>query len=166
MTRPSLTRIAVFTGLGLLALAVVIPVVFPRIEQPRVVYPTPDDPHKLTAGDVAARAAATSTSVDPYVTITAKDLFAAYDANEIAAEQRFKNARVRVDGIIDDIGTDLLGTPYITLKASDFWSVQAMFPRSAKSQLASLAKGRPQTVRCESVSKLGNVILRNCSLGR
>lgn len=162
---PSFVRALIYTLLAVLLIMITVGIMFGRRE--------PTYPHKATPAELTPRttphdepARPATTTIDPYVTISAQELFAAFDANEIAAGERFKNTKVRVSGTIEDIGTDLLGTPYITLATSGIWSVQAMFPRNAKSQLASLAKGQPQTVRCDSASKFGSIILRGCSLGR
>jgi hypothetical protein len=101
---------------------------------------------------------------EPATHVSAEALFRDYETNEIAADQKYKEAVLQVGGTIEDIGKDLIGTPYVTLSASEFFNVQAMFPTSAEKDLAALRKGADIKVRCRGAGKLGNVILRECAL--
>lgn len=100
------------------------------------------------------------------LSIAASDLFTAYDANEIAADQRYKGQTVRVTGKVSDIGKDITGTPYVVLSRgrSEINAVQCMFPRSAESAIASLQKGQSVGITATVSGKLGNVILRDSRL--
>ena len=76
--------------------------------------------------------------------ISAATLIAAYEANEVAADEKFKGKLIEVTGVIDSIAKDILGDPYVTLgsgKDFEIAHVQAMFPASAAKQLAGLRKG-------------------------
>lgn len=97
--------------------------------------------------------------------VDAGKLFAAFDANEIRANEAFKGKRLKVRGTIERIGTDILNTPYVALATENvILSVQAMFPRGAEPQLAALHIGQMVIVDCRCDGKFGNVILRECSL--
>ena len=70
-------------------------------------------------------------------------------------------------GVVQSIGKDILGTPYLALEAgeSTLGVVQALFPRSDESSLASISKGQGVVVSCKCSGKLMNVILRDCAFG-
>lgn len=101
-----------------------------------------------------------------FAALTAQQLFAAYEENEISADQRYTGKVVLIDGPIKDIGKDILGSPYLTLAAGEDspWSVQAMFGKAAESRLAGLRKGQKVTVKCRVDGKMANVILKDCDL--
>lgn len=97
----------------------------------------------------------------PPIEVTAKQLFADYDANEISADEKYKGKPVRVTGTISSIGKDVLGDPYVQFAAGNaVFGVQCMFGDG--SALASLKKGQELTVGCWAPGKMGNVILRGC----
>jgi hypothetical protein len=98
--------------------------------------------------------------------MSARDLWSAYAANEIAADEKYKTKRLIVNGTISDIGKDILDAPYVTLDRNEYavGSVQAVFPRESASQLASLSRGRYVRAACLVSGKMMNVLLRNCEL--
>jgi hypothetical protein len=100
-------------------------------------------------------------------TLSVRDLERAYEANEVAADQRFKDQTVRVIGLVAEVGRDVLGAPYVVFRSSreySAFSVQASFPRSAEGLLATLAPGAPLTVTCVGAGKMGHVQLRRCAM--
>lgn len=106
----------------------------------------------------------------PYVegrtrTVTATTLYDEYRANEVAADEKYRDTVVCVTGIVDGIGKDILDTPYITLQADDhIWGVQCMFGEDQQAQLARLTRGQMVTVRGKCEGFLVNVLLRGCRL--
>ena len=75
--------------------------------------------------------------------IHATSLVAAYEENEVAADSRYKGRWLEISGRIDNIGTDILGAPYITFEANGPWGVQAMFTRNQDERLvATFTKGQ------------------------
>ena len=102
-------------------------------------------------------------------TITASDLINAYDQNEIRADQMFEDKTVTITGRIGDIGTDIFGTPYVTLESGDdfqFRSVQCFFKRSEKGQLAALNPGQQIALRGTVDGLMMNVLVEDCSIVR
>lgn len=96
---------------------------------------------------------------------TALALFTAYADNEIQADNVYKGLWIKVDGTIDDIGKDVLDTPYITFHVGTnaVWGVQALFERgTGEAVVGSLKKGQYLTVICQVDGKLLNVILTKC----
>lgn len=102
---------------------------------------------------------------EPVVRVTAGQLFEDYDANEIAADEKYKDRVIAVSGTVDDIGKDILDTMYITLQTENsIMSVQCMFADEHSSQLADFSKGQRVVVKGKCDGKLGNVLLRGCVL--
>jgi acyl carrier protein len=95
-------------------------------------------------------------------TISAADLFAHYEANEVKADQNFKDKTFFVEGVVDDIGKDILGDPYVTLRSTNIFSVQCMV--EDENVVAELSKGMRVTVQGTCDGKMGNVLMRNCKL--
>ena len=97
--------------------------------------------------------------------IHATSLVAAYEENAVAADSIYKGRWLEISGRIDDIGTEILGAPYITFEANGLWGVQAMFTRSKDERLvATFTKGQSLTLLCRGSGKLLNVLVRECSL--
>ena len=101
------------------------------------------------------------------IVVTAPVLVADYEANEVAADQKYKDRTLQVTGVINAIGKDLLSDMYVVLDGGQefgLWHVQCMFPDSEEQYLAHLQKGQSLTVtgRCEG--KLGGVLLRECEI--
>ncbi len=115
------------------------------------------------------RDAAETAKTPPAAVVMADELFNAYKANEVAADQRFKGKVISVTGNVQSIGKDILDNPYLTIGAgtmSEFESVQASFPKESGSALAAISKGQKVTVICKANGKLMNVLLGECSIGR
>jgi tRNA_anti-like len=99
--------------------------------------------------------------------LSAEQIYAAYSANEVSADQVFKGKVVEFGGVVREIGKDILATPYLSFEVGSdtIGSVQAMFPRADESRLASISKGQRVTLQCTCAGKIViNVILRDCSL--
>lgn len=114
----------------------------------------------------AERAATAPTQAPaPLSEITAAALMLAYEANELAAQRDYEDQIMLVSGTVESIGDTILGAPFVTLETETIWSVQAMFERDRdEGILADLTQGQPLTVRCRVDGKLGNIILRECSI--
>jgi hypothetical protein len=88
----------------------------------------------------------------PEVTTTVAEIIAAYKANGIAADARYKNrvAAIR-GGIVTRIDREILGRPYVTLTVDgerDLEYVQAVFPRGTDALLVKVTKGDRLDVKC------------------
>lgn len=96
-------------------------------------------------------------------TISASNLVAAYDANEVNADDNFKGKKFYVIGYIDDIGKDILDDIYVTLQAGDsFRTVQCYI--DDKDEVKQLRKGQLITVIGECNGLMINVLMKNCKL--
>ena len=94
----------------------------------------------------------------------ASALVAAYDRNEIAADQAFKGKTFDIEGAVESIAKDILDAPYVTLDREGIRSVQAVFPRASANALAVLRPGQRITVRCEVDGLMMNVLASDCVL--
>jgi hypothetical protein len=103
------------------------------------------------------------------------DLLGAYESNEISADQLYKGKRVFVEAVVEKVGRDMSGQPYIILRdylphkgartvRNDLRSVQAFFPSSALQQLAHLQSGVMILVTGTCDGLMLNVLLRDCVL--
>jgi hypothetical protein len=98
--------------------------------------------------------------------ISADALARAYNANEIAADEKYKGKAVIITGKIQNIGKDILGSPFVVVGGSGMLDgVQCMFAKSAMSSLASLSKGRTVTISGTVSGKmLSWVMMSDCQL--
>lgn len=104
-------------------------------------------------------------SQSPSYTLAATELSRDYNANEVAADNKYKGKVVVVSGTIQSIGKDITDSAYIVIGGSGFLDgVQCMFTKSGESAVAQLSKGSRVSVKGEVNGKMGNVLLRNCTL--
>ncbi|WP_447921017.1 OB-fold protein [Achromobacter aegrifaciens] len=84
--------------------------------------------------------------------ISAEEIFRAYDANEVAADMKFKGRLITVEGKVDSINVSFNGKPYIVLAVpGQFLSgVRLDFSKAAMPHLAKVQKGAVIRVRCEA----------------
>lgn len=119
---------------------------------------------KTTSDDVKAEE---KEETEEVISISATDLYNAFDNNAIAAEEQYKGKTVRVTGVVGGIDEDFLGSPYVRLNADEFGfsTVSCHFPKKDKSVLVSLNTN--ETITVEGVcGEMGfmDVDVQNCSL--
>lgn len=101
----------------------------------------------------------------PTLPVQATELAAAYVANEIAADQKYKDRYWLVSGTVTSIGKEILDNPYIILQGeSDLRAVQAVFDKEHEAKLASLQKGQQVRVRCRVRGLMMHVQLDDCRM--
>jgi hypothetical protein len=115
-----------------------------------------------TSKEATKEVANSAASNAPVVDVSARKLFADYDANEVSADDKYKGKVLRVSGTIGTIGKDITDTPYVEFSGDGVMGVQCMFDDTGV--LGSLKKGQKLTVRCKGDGKMGNVILRGCMI--
>lgn len=98
----------------------------------------------------------------PELNVNAETLMSDYQANEVAADAQYKNRVIKVTGVVDSIGKDILDNPYITLKTGNTFSVQCTFDHSFEKMLANLVKDEELTMVGRVSGKFGNIILKEC----
>lgn len=94
------------------------------------------------------------------IRITAPKLVEEYDANEIAADEKYKGKTLQVKGIVEEIGKDLLGNMYIALRGDGLLlSVACFFEDDYAKQLAKISKDQRLTIEgvCDGLMMVVNI---------
>ena len=108
-----------------------------------------DDEPKITA------------DTKPNLIVSARKLYKEYNANEIAADEKYKGKIIKETGIIRDIGNDIMDNAYITLIGDQYFGdIQCYFRE--KSIVAGLSKGKRISVMGSCSGLMMNVHLNNC----
>lgn len=96
-------------------------------------------------------------------TITARQLFKEYEENEVLADRNYKGKYLYVEGVIDDIGKDILDDIYVVLKTNNLmFGVQCYI--DDEELVAKLKKGMKVTFYGKCDGKLGTVWMKDCQL--
>ena len=108
-----------------------------------------DDEPKITA------------DTKPNLIVSARKLYKEYNANEIAADEKYKGKIIKVTDIIRDIGNDIMDNAYITLIGDQYFEdIQCYFRE--KSIVTGLSKGKRISVMGSCSGLMMNVHLNNC----
>lgn len=98
----------------------------------------------------SSRAAPPAAPAGPDLVVDAEQLWADYDANEVAADNTYKGKLLQVTGTIASIDKDFMGDMIVNLKSrNQFSHTMATLQSSEASKAASLAKGARITVLCK-----------------
>ncbi|MGI4816362.1 MAG: OB-fold protein [Janthinobacterium lividum] len=99
------------------------------------------------------------------VSVTAAALFAAYEKNEVAADQKYKGKALSVSGTIQSIDKDAFDNIVVKLRSNNqFMPVNAYLRKEHEALAASLEKGKKVTWTCEGDGRLiGSPMLRDCT---
>ena len=95
---------------------------------------------------------------------TAEQYDADYDANEVAADQKYEGKTILLTGVIESINEDFKGDAYLVLKASNpFIGVHAELNARGKAAASAMAKGTTIYLVCDSGTRImGSATARNC----
>jgi len=97
--------------------------------------------------------------------VSAEAIFKAYKDNEVGADERFKGKFVKIEGVVSNIGKDILDDIYVTFEVPrSLFEVQAYFDPKEKGAVAQLAKGQRITVVCMGEGKVLNVLMKKCTV--
>lgn len=101
------------------------------------------------------------------IKISANRLFKEYEANQVAADEKYKDKILEISGIVDDIGKDIADQIYVALKVGGEYEisvVQCYFSGEHTSEAAQLKKGQKITIKgkCEEQNIVGNIIINGC----
>jgi hypothetical protein len=127
----------------------------------------PDPESGTAAGDAVAGTEEPAAPVAPAaadVEVGADELFADYEANEVAADQKYKGKRLKVAGTVEGINKNAFDSIYVEIATSnEFSSIHANgIPEQTA---ASLQKGQQLTVVCEGAGLMvGSPILDDCAV--
>jgi tRNA_anti-like len=95
----------------------------------------------------------------------AKEYDAAYEANEIAADNDFKGKRILLSGTIISIDKDFTDEGFITLRGSRLRDIHAQLSATGMSGAASLSRGQQVNLVCDGTGRVLSVAtLNNCDL--
>ncbi|HZH44276.1 MAG TPA: hypothetical protein VEY50_09365 [Lysobacter sp.] len=96
------------------------------------------------------------------IKVTAAELFASYEANEVAADSQYKGKTLEITGKVAGIDSGMGDEPVVQLESSNmFQHVQAR--GLSKDVAASLAKGSKITLVCEGAGEvIGSPMLDDC----
>lgn len=95
--------------------------------------------------------------------VSAADLFAAYEANEVAADNQYKGKQLAVTGTVAGINKDFTDEVYVEIAGNEFLNIHArgIDPTVA----AGLAKGTKITVVCDGGGlMMASPILNECEV--
>lgn len=107
----------------------------------------------------------TTTAAAPVFTVSARQLFGEYNANEVAAELKYYKKIIVVTGTVQNIKINFMGTPIITLDSGSILGVECSFPDNQQVAISRISKGQSVRIRGEVSGKiLGSVLLKNCSI--
>lgn len=84
----------------------------------------------------------------PAIKIDAASLFAEYDKDDIAADQKYKGKQLEVTGTITAFGSDLFGNPTVLFSIDDkrMLGVLATFGKDKADAIAALSAGQKITI--------------------
>ena len=87
----------------------------------------------------------------------AADIIAEYQENEVAADQKWRDKAVAVDGTVESIETDLSGAPRLVLKGGGQWdTMTCSLDVAERTRAAALRPGQAVTV----VGRMGESVLK------
>ena len=100
------------------------------------------------------------------IQIGAHQLYQDYEANEVAADQKYKDNVLLVTGTVATIGKDITDEIYVALVGDDsgFGQVQCMMGANHTNEAAQLKKGMRVTIKGKCDGKMMNILLSGCSL--
>jgi len=99
------------------------------------------------------------------IEITASELYRAYEANEVSADEQYKGKRMAITGVVGNIGKDILDNPYLSLKVDYFQSVNCYFSDKNNKIISQISKGQKVTIigECAGLT-LTDVVVQDCEL--
>lgn len=102
----------------------------------------------------------------PALKVTARELAAAYEANEVAAQKKYGGQRLEVTGVVTGVDLDLLDNPVLKLAGvNEFLPAQATFTKDYSDKLGELSKGQKVTITCERLSEVISApMLNDCTI--
>ena len=88
------------------------------------------------------------------ISVSAVDLYNAYDDNEVATDEKLKGAVVEITGTVQSIDKDFMDDIVIALRSSnEYMPVNLSMGKSEKETAINLRKGQKATIRCSKISK-------------
>lgn len=115
------------------------------------------------SSDTPKPSAAQSAPAEPVTieVINARTIWSAFDANEVAAEKKYKGKLVAIPVVITKISTSIFGYPTISCNLDEFGlkSILFTFPEKYSDQIATLKRGQQVVIAGKvSVFTLGMML--------
>ena len=120
----------------------------------------------LASSDAATNEKEMAESKVPPIIVAPEQLYSEYAANEVAADEKYKDKIVLLTGMVTEIAKDYSGGISITLLTSSYSSgIQCMFSDDHIKETAKLVKGQKITIKgkCEGLI-VGAVMINGCSI--
>jgi len=97
--------------------------------------------------------------------VTASELYRAYEANEVSADQQYKGKRLLITGVVENIGKDVMDNPYVALKIDFLKGVNCYFDDENNKVLSHLSKGQKIQIigTCAGLTST-DVVVKDCEL--
>ena len=116
------------------------------------------------AAEAAERQANAQTEVESALAVSSRDLAAAYDANEVRAQQTYGDRKLLVSGTVTGITLDFMDEPVVQLNGvNQFLDVQADL--NDKQAAASLNRGQQVRLLCGSITEVISApMLSDCEI--
>lgn len=152
MAAPDKKKLGAAKGCGILVLVLIVLAVIGAIAGGK-------------GSDGSASTTETAAAVQP-VAVTAQQLFAAYDANEAAAQQTYGDKPLLVTGTVAGVDLGVTNVPHVLLRTSnEFMNAQASLTEASQPQATGLTKGQSITLLCAKVSEvIGTPMLSECDI--
>lgn len=99
---------------------------------------------------------------EPEYSLTVGQLCDDYEANEIAAGEKYEGKVIQLSGTVDDVGTEIMGREFIMLTDNSYNNAQCVMAENGHAAL--VTKGQAVTLNGKVQGKLGWVILEECRL--
>lgn len=111
-----------------------------------------------------------------HLSITAQGLADAYNKNEIAADEKFKDRQINIGGIVEKIGRDNQGNPYLTFHCTETTTIgigvgttstpiKCVFDPKDEHALGQLQTGRTCTIYGTVTGRKNReIVIKDCSL--
>jgi putative nucleic acid binding protein len=114
----------------------------------------PEQPQQQAAAAAAA------------IQVTNDTLWREYDANEVAADNKYKGKVLAVSGTVASIDKDFMDNIVVhLLSPNEFMNTSATMQKSEAGQAAALSKGQHVKVVCEGNGRVvGSPVLKDCVL--
>lgn len=107
-----------------------------------------------------------SASAEPaeLIAVTARELFTAYDKNEVAADKQFKGKMLEVTATVSSIDSGFSDDAVVQLNTgNDFQTVSAQGDETFTDIASTLNKGQEVTMICQGAGEIiGSPMLDNC----
>ncbi|MBA7669933.1 hypothetical protein ES703_78073 [subsurface metagenome] len=102
------------------------------------------------------------------IEITVEGIAAAYQANKVAANERFTDKVLKVSGAVDKVVVrDTVDVYYVLLKGSArkvLWNVRCTFAKQDGPKLRKLTPGQAVVVQGKYAGYERNILLKDCAL--